>query len=81
MKLYGYKDNLMGFGLTFIGNNDEVAIRKFYDDAEAIPMIKMHKENFELYALGEIDENSGIIKPEVKYIARATQAVNNNNEN
>lgn len=81
MKLYGYKDTKLGYGYTFIASNDPVAIRKFYDDTIAIPMIKAHKEDYELYSLGEIDENSGAITPEVIYIARATEVVNNNNEN
>lgn len=80
MKLYGYKDNKLGFGYTFIASNDAVAIRKFYDDATAIPMIKAHKEDFDLYSLGDIEENDGTIKPEVKYIARATDAVNINQD-
>lgn len=78
MKLYAYKDTKIGFGYTFIAPNDAVAQRKFYDDANGIAMIKTHKEDFELYSLGEIDENSGAITAEVKYIARATEAVNIN---
>lgn len=73
-KLYAIKDNKIGFlNAPFIAPNNAAAIRMFGDTVINVDtLLNKHPEDYELYALGEMDENTGELFSEVKYLETAT---------
>lgn len=75
-KLYGIKDNLIGFCEVMIGINDGAMIRNF---AMAVKdkntMIGKFPENFELWKLGNITEESGEFNSDLRKITQAKDYV------
>lgn len=79
MNIYSIKDKGMGFTQTFTATNDYAALRNFVDtvnaqDAQGKPatIIGQHPGDFSLFKLGELDQDTGTIKPEVKFLEEAT---------
>lgn len=73
MNIYSIKDTKIGFTTVFTAPNNFVAIRLFADScADEKSMLATHAEDFELYTLGKLNDESGIIEPEVTYLERAT---------
>lgn len=72
-KLYAIKDNKVGFmNAPFIAPNNAAAIRMFGDTAtNSETMIYKHPEDYELYHMGEMDENTGELLSEVKFLETA----------
>ena len=73
-KLYAIKDNKVGFlNAPFIAPNNAAAIRMFGDTTTNIDtLLNKHPEDYELYYLGEMDENTGELISEVKFLETAT---------
>lgn len=73
-KLYAIKDNKVGFlNAPFIAPNNAAAIRMFGDTTMNIDtLLNKHPEDYELYYLGEMDENTGELISEVKFLETAT---------
>lgn len=72
MNIYSIKDTKVGFTSVFTAPNNFVAIRMFADTAkDGQSLIAMHPEDFELYNLGKLNDESGQIEPEVTYLERA----------
>lgn len=72
MKLYSIKDNKIGFSQVFVAPNNAAAIRMLEDTCKGENMIAMHPEDFDLYALGDMDDNTGELKSEVQFLEKAT---------
>ena len=71
--IYSIKDTKIGFSTIFTAPNNFVAIRMFADTCEqSDTLFAKHPEDFEIYKLGELNDESGEIKPEVTYLERAT---------
>lgn len=67
-RLYGIRDDQMGFQNVFIGDNDGVVYRDIYTQYQTAlksnmpnPMITF-PDNFSLWAVAEIDEEHGQVK-------------------
>lgn len=73
MKIFSIKDNKIGFSQVFVAPNNVAAIRMFGDTCkDKSTIFYNHPEDFELYALGEMDDNTGVITAEVSFLERAT---------
>lgn len=71
-------DNKVGaFMQPFVSRSKGEAIRSFSDAVgdKQSPFCK-HPEDYHLASLGEFDDNSGMIKPEVKSIITASECLN-----
>lgn len=72
MNIYSIKDNKIGFGQVFIAPNNAAAIRLLQDTVRGGDnMIANHPEDFVLYLLGNLNDQDGIITPEVQYLEAA----------
>lgn len=72
MNIYSIKDNKIGFSTVFTAPNNAAAIRMFGDTcADPKTMFGAHPEDFDLYVLGEMNEDTGELKSEVKFLERA----------
>lgn len=74
MKLYTIKDNLVGFcNPPFQCQNDEAAKRLFIMLAKQAQenIVNTFPESKELWALGELDEQTGSIMSDVRFLERA----------
>lgn len=72
--IYSIKDVKMGFMTPIYQKNDAVAIRDLsnvVNDKTNKSFISENYEDVELYKLGEFDEETGEIIPEVKFIIAA----------
>ena len=72
--IYSIKDVKMGFMTPIYQKNDAVAIRDLsnvVNDKTNKSFISENYEDVELYKLGEFDEETGEIVPEVKFIIAA----------
>lgn len=72
-KLYAVKDNKVGFlNAPFIAPNNAAAMRMFGDTVQDTnTLLNKHPEDYELYSLGEMDENTGELFSEVKFLETA----------
>jgi len=62
--LYSIKDDLIGFGVPFVGDNDPVAVRYFGQAvSQEGSVYSLNKSNFSLYKVGEFDTDSGEVFP------------------
>lgn len=79
MKIYSVKDTKLGFTTVFTAPNNAVAIRMFADTCnQKDTLIAQHPADFELFGLGEFDQDTGTIKPEVQFLERATAFIYTN---
>ena len=72
--IYSVKDVKMGFMTPIYQKNDAVAVRDLsnvVNDKTNKTFISENYEDVELYKLGEFDEETGEIIPEVKFIIAA----------
>lgn len=70
MKIYALKDVKSGFMNPMPFKNDELAIRAYTNMlADKQPnLVSMNPEDFELWCLGDYDQDSGIIKSEIRFV-------------
>lgn len=75
--VYAVKDNLIGFTMPVIRDNDAIAVRIFDDECNADgSRYKTHPNDFALYYIGTYDTDNGIMQPEtVRLVASATEFV------
>lgn len=71
-KLYAIKDVKAGFKTIFQAENDLLALRMLYEDAnnKESPVCK-YAEDIELYAVGAMCYENGELESNVKFLARA----------
>lgn len=74
MNIYALKDVKCGFMNPMTFKNDELANRAYKNMlADNQPnLVTMNPEDFELWCLGNYDQDSGIIKSDVRFVASAT---------
>jgi len=74
-KLYALKDVKIGFMNPWPCQNDPVAIREFTRGANDTQpnSINTDIEDKELWGLGEYNDETGVITPNVRFICRATE--------
>lgn len=72
-KLYSIKDTKIGFTQIFILPNNAAAIRWFGEIAldEKNPIGK-HPEDYQLFAMGELNEETGEITSKIDFLENAT---------
>lgn len=82
MKLYCVKDAKVGMNQPFICKNDLEAMRSFQDtiNREHLPgqpksTLAEHPEDFSLFILGSFNQETGEIKPDVKFLIQAVDLV------
>ncbi len=69
MKIYAIKDNKVGFGQIFTAENKYTALRAFGEAVnEPKSMYAKFTNDFALYEIGELDENSGVITSTVNFV-------------
>lgn len=75
-KLYSIKDAKIGFNQVFQGTNKFEALRAF---SEAVnnkqSLYNKFVNDFALYELGELDEQSGAITSEIKFIEEGSNLI------
>lgn len=79
MKIYSIKDQAVeAFAQPFFVKAQGVAVRMFMDETNnEQSQINKHPEDFELWYLGEFDDETGqITQPQIERIARATDFTN-----
>lgn len=70
--IYSIKDNKMGFEQIFIAPNNATAIRMFGDTCrDEKTLFAQHPEDFDLYKVGEMDDNTGVITSDVQFLEKA----------
>ena len=72
--LYSIRDSLVGYGVPFCADNDAVAMR-YFNQAISQPnsIYQMNKNQFDLYCVGEYDNQSGEIDSKApRFICSAT---------
>lgn len=72
MKLYSIKDVKAGFMTIMLFKNDALA-KRAYASGLKMPesMLSHNPEDFELWCLGEYDQDSGIITSDVRFVCNA----------
>lgn len=82
LKLYCVKDAKVGMNQPYVANNDLDAMRSFQDTINREPMpgqpkstLAQHPEDFSLFQLGTFNQQTGEIKPEVKFLIQAVDLV------
>lgn len=75
--LYTIKDTKAGYSTSiFACSNHASAIRLFGDTCQSEDnMLHKHPEDFELYCLGEYNDENGEINSKVDYLDKATNYV------
>lgn len=73
MKLYSIKDTGAGFTQIFLCPNNYAAQRMFKDTVNAPQpsLITQYPNDFSLYCLGELDQDTGAITPKTDFICNA----------
>lgn len=73
MKIYALKDNKLGFMNPMALQNDELAIRAYSNmiNANDGSMVSVNCEDFDLYCLGDYNQDSGVITSEVTFLANS----------
>ena len=74
MNIYSLKDTKSGYMSLMLYKNDELAIRAYKNllSSGERNQVTMNPEDFELYSLGSIDLDSGVITSEVRFVANHT---------
>lgn len=78
ISLYSVKDTLVGFSQPFCSVNDATALRMFISSVRSKEQnaCNTFPENKELWKLGDIDDQTGKIKSDVVFLAKASIYVN-----
>lgn len=78
MKIYAIKDKATGFGNIINCNNDFHASRIAHDTVNGLDdnLISKHPEDYDLYCLGELNTESGEIKPEQRFMNNMAELKN-----
>lgn len=73
MKLYSIKDKGAGFTQIFLAPNNYSAQRMLTDTVNAPQpsLITQYPGDFSLYYLGDLDQDTGVITAETKFICEA----------
>ena len=73
MDLYAIKDNLVGFSQPFPCHNEGVALRQFIASARAEQpnIVNTYPENKELWKVAVMDDQTGEVSADLKFVARA----------
>lgn len=75
-KLYQIKDTKVGFvGAPFVQPNNAFAIRTFGEQVNKDKFLCDHAEDYQLFYMGEQDENTGVITSDVVFLENATNVV------
>lgn len=71
--LYAIKDHKIGFGTIFTAPNNAAAIRMFGETVRD-PQTFIHKypEDYALFAIGKMDDNTGEVTSETFFLENAT---------
>lgn len=70
--IYSIKDNKLGFEQIFIAPNNAAAMRMFGDTCrDEKTLFAQHPEDFDLYKVGEMDDNTGVITSDVQFLEKA----------
>lgn len=77
IKIYAIKDTKIGFMSPFYLQNDGVAIRSFTNESNATQqnVVNTNPEDKELWRLGELDDQTGEIVSEIKYLIKANDVI------
>lgn len=78
--LYSVKDLKVGYITEFKCQNDLIALRTFSDDVknEKSPLSK-HPEDYELWCIGKMCLETGVIISDIRYLGRALDYVSGEN--
>lgn len=74
-KLYALKDVKVGFKAPFICTNNAIAIRQLKNVLGEKNEISMNPEDFELWFIGEYDEETGIITTRLEHVFNVVDLV------
>lgn len=72
-KIYCVKDVLVGFKPPFVAPNDNFAVRmlsQLVNDTN-VNDIKINPKDYQLFYLGELDDQTGEVISDVKFLANA----------
>lgn len=73
MKIFGIKDTKMGIANIFTAKNNETAKRILGEMVRDVnSLVSKYQEDYELYALGEMNDDTGEIASKVEFVERAT---------
>lgn len=73
MKIFGIKDTKVGFTNVIMAQNEAVARRYLAEMVrDTNNLISKYNEDYEIYKLGEFNENTGEIMPSINFVERAT---------
>lgn len=74
MNIYSLKDVKSGYMSLMLYKNDELAVRAYKNllSSGERNQVTMNPEDFELFCVGSIDLDSGIIVPEVRFVCNHT---------
>lgn len=76
MKLYSIKDVGSGFTQVITANNDYDAKRILTGIVNGQPsLIQQYPKDFSLYALGELNQDTGVVAPKCEFICEANELV------
>lgn len=72
-KIYSIKDALVGFKPLFVAPNDNYAIRMLGQIVNDVNVndIKNSPKDYQLYYMGEFDDQTGEVTSDVKFLANA----------
>ena len=82
IKIYAIKDTKIGFMNPFLNHNDGTAIREFTNGANEPTKnaINTNPEDKELWALGEYDDQTGVITSNVSFLIKANDVITKKGE-
>lgn len=70
--LFSVKDHKIGFTTVFVAPNNAAAIRMFGDTVrDKSSILGQHPEDYALYGLGTMDDDTGELKSETKFLENA----------
>lgn len=74
INIYSIKDVKVGHMQPFYQANDAVAVRSIKNavNSDQINNIKQNMDDMELWKIGEFNDENGAIKPDLKFICKAT---------
>lgn len=80
MQIYAIKDVKCGFSQPFVMVNDNVALRGFIGSVQSPTpnLANSFPEDKQLWKLGELDDQTGEYKEDVRYMASASNYVLHN---
>lgn len=74
MNIYSLKDVKSGYMSLMLYKNDELAVRAYKNllTSGTDNIVVRNPEDFELYSLGTVDMDSGIINSDVRFVCNHT---------